>query len=81
MSRFLLVVLAEDLEHGPFPTTRNGAFTSIRSVNGVECVADLEVISPQTLEQWMLPRDQALGTPTKRRRNQSAKRTVNGVND
>ena len=73
MSRFLLVVLAEDLGHPfRFPTTRDGAFTSIRCVNGVECVADLEVISPRTLEQWMLPRDHRWSGRRHRKRNSSA---------
>ena len=56
--RYLLVVLKEDLPS--LGTLHDVVMIAIKQVNGVECVTDLSCLSPQTLEQWMLPRQLSL---------------------
>lgn len=63
MSDYLLVKIAHDLDHlpgEPTRTTRPSVFRKLRMVPGVEEVNDMEVISPQTYEEWMLPREESL---------------------
>ena len=55
MGRFFLVELHEDLEHLPVtartsPTTPRSVWRSIRWVNGVKRVVDLQRISQETLD-------------------------------
>ena len=62
MSRFLLVVLADDL--ATHLQTRTGAWLLLKSVPGVESVDDLEIISQETLDAILL---KPLEKPRKKR--------------
>jgi maleate cis-trans isomerase len=59
MSRYLLVVMHEDLAlldpaRERFPTTHDGVLISCKNVNGVESVTDLGAISQETLDQILM---------------------------
>jgi hypothetical protein len=69
VSRFLLVVMEEDL--AALYTNHDGVLISIQCVNGVQSVTDLACLSPQTLEQWMLPRQLSLVSAPKKKRKES----------
>jgi len=65
MSRFLLVELEEDLaEHG---TTHDIAMLGCKYVPGVRSVTDLSAISRVTLDDWLLPADQAMPRAQRRK--------------
>jgi len=79
VSRYLLVELHSDLEHlpdEPRQTTRSAVFRGIAHMPGVKCVADLELIDRQSLDQWLLPEQYAeqlrLFTQPKRARKAQA---------
>jgi len=59
MSRFLLVVMEEDLSlydpgHKRWPTTHDGVLLSVSAVNGVKSVTDLVGIAQATLDTILL---------------------------
>ena len=57
MSRFWLVELDEDLEHGTFPTTRTGVWCGVHDVNGVKALTDMEYVSFDALQEIMRASD------------------------
>jgi len=65
VSRFLLVELEEDLaKHG---TTHDTAMLGCKYVPGVRSVTDVSAISRETLDDWLLPADQAMPRKTRRK--------------
>ena len=65
MSRFLLVVLADDL--AAHLQTRGGAFRLLLRTPGVDSVTDLQIISQETLDCILLKPTPLLEKPRKRR--------------
>jgi hypothetical protein len=49
------------------PLLRQDVWNAVMHIDGIRQLNDLEVISPQTLEQWMLPRQLSLTTDDKQR--------------
>jgi len=64
VSRFLLVELEVDLDHH----ARQAAWDWILLAPAVQRLTDMEVLSPQTYEQWMLPRQMSLVSAAKKAR-------------
>ena len=62
MSRYLLVTLAEDLPQD----ARQAAWDWIMLAPAVDSLTDMACLSPQTYEGWMLPRQLALETKTRK---------------
>ena len=58
MSRFLLVVLEEDL--AAHYTTRTGVWASLKQVSGIQSITDLSAISQTTLDLVLLKPTEAL---------------------
>jgi hypothetical protein len=80
MGRFLLVELEPDLAR--FGTTHNGAFLSVKHVNGVRSVCDLASISMDTLNTLLLPDGEAYQPgPRKRGDRNNIRRYWKGVED
>jgi hypothetical protein len=58
VSRFWLVELEPDL--AAHSTTRTGVWCSLKGVNGIRAITDMEVVSQATLDELLLPAVQSL---------------------
>ena len=76
VSDWLLVEVASDLDDlpdEPHRTTRPSVFRGIRRVPGVVRVVDIDCISRETLDRWLLPADQTYEYEESRKRRRGRK--------
>lgn len=50
------------------PLLQQDVWDKVKAIPGIRQINDMEVISPQTYEEWMLPREQSLVQPKRNRR-------------
>lgn len=52
------------------PLLRQDVWNAVMRINGIRQLNDMEVLSPQTIEEWTLPREQSLVKATRKRKKE-----------